>query len=426
MLGGYDILMRTARNAVLAVSALAPDESAAKFMRFGRGQRRITGRIARSAATLDRTRPTVWIHAASLGEFGIARPVIRGLKEQTGCNIVVTFFSPTGYEALTRHPGDTDRVYYLPLDTRRNARRFLDAVKPDCAVFMVSEYWPNFLTELRRRDIPTFLVSAIIRDNGPFFKWYGSLFRRSLRCFTRIFTLDPRSVENLGRLGIDSATVNGDPLFDNVSLVAATPWTDPVIENYAAGRKVFLAGSVHVDKDMEIVCSLCNSRKGDTPFVIAPHEITPGAIEALRRGIKGEVRLYSECDGATDFSATRALIIDNVGSLAYIYRYAGWAYVGGGFTRRLLHSVIEPVVYGIPVAYGPNIERKVVASTMVRLGLGTVVTNAAGLERWFASLRDDHGRLAYIAKKARKFVEDNSGATPRIINHIARTICGKN
>lgn len=416
--------MRLARYTILAVSPFVSDESTAKIIRFVRGQRCAVDKVARGVSTLDRTKPTVWLHAASLGEYGIARPIIAAIKGKADCNVVVTFFSPTGYEAVSKSPGHIDRVFYLPLDTKANASRFLDVVKPDCAVFMVSEFWHNYLNGLKERNIPAFLVSAIIRDDGPFFRWYGSLYRNSLRAFTKIFTLDENSVGNLRRLGICNASVNGDPLFDNVALVAATQWHDAVIERFVGQNKVLLAGSIHHDRDLEMVTELAN-RHPDTRFIIVPHEIKDDTVNAIENKVKKLCLRHSKCTSDTDMSDVQVLIVDFVGALAYIYRYAAYAYVGGGFTR-LLHSVIEPAVYGIPVSFGPCIKRKVTPSEMVRLGIGKVVHDTEELDLWFKRLKRDNARIQYIAKRAAKYVRQNTGATPRVVQQILRTLCEKN
>ncbi len=425
MLGHYNILMRVARRFILTASAFASEGKSAKFLRFSRGQRGALSQVVEGVTDLDRSRPTIWIHAASLGEFGIARPIIESLKKKCACNIVLTFFSPTGYEAVSVRQGIVDKVFYLPLDTHANAEVFLDAVRPDCAVFIVSEFWHNYLDLLRKRDIPTFLLSAIIRDDSPFFKWWGGLYRDSLKTFKRIFTLDEHSVTNLHKLGVDNVTVNGDPLFDNVVCVAGTEWSDPVIEKFLAGRKAFLAGSIHRDKDLDITTSLCN-RYPAIPFIFVPHEITPDILDDLKKKIDGKVLLYSECTPDTDFKDVKALVIDFVGALAYIYRYAGWSYVGGGFTDRLLHSVIEPAVYGVPVAFGPNIHRKVTPREMEKLGVGKIVRNEAELAAWFESLRTDAARLAYLSKAAAKYVRRNTGSTDRVTDIIIKELWEKN
>lgn len=424
MLEKYDIAMRVGRGAILAVTALAPDHSAAKFMKFGRGQRHISETVEQAASRLDRTRPTVWVHCSSLGEYGIARPVIAAVRSRLDCNVVLTFFSPTGYDALRRRQDEADALLYLPFDTAENVTHFLDAVQPSCAVFMVSEYWHNYLHALHERHIPTLLVSAIVRADGPFYKWYGSLYRESIRCFSHIFALDRGSARRLQELGVENVSLNGDPLFDNAVIVARTPWSEPVLERFACGRRVFVAGSIHPDRDLSMICALANACR-DVPFIIVPHEITSSILDKIDKGIKGEVKRLSQCDTDTDFTHTRALVVDSVGSLAYLYRLGTWAYVGGGFTKRLLHSVIEPVVYGLPVAFGPNTARKVTPLELEKLGIGRRVTCAADLARWFVPLAKHPERLAEIASKAAAYVESNTGATTRVADAIIEAVCTK-
>ncbi len=425
MLHIYNLGMRIGRRALLAIARMSRSDVPSKFVRFARGQKKVLSEMDKGMEKIDRSRPTVWIHAASLGEFGIARPIIRLLKQSCDCNIAVTFFSPTGYEALTtgKHEG-VDLVLYLPFDTSSNVRRFLDTVRPDCAVFMVSEYWHIYLYQLYKRNIPTYLVSAVIRKEGPFFKWYGNLYRKSISYFKEIFVLNDESRELLSSICIDKVTVNGDPLFDNVTMVASTPWHDRIVEQFTKGRKVFIAGSIHNDEDMEMVTALAN-RHRDTKFIIVPHEIRQATLRNLTSSLEGKAELYTQCDPESDFNDTQILVIDFVGALAYIYRYATWAYVGGGFTR-LLHSVIEPAVYGLPVAFGPNVSRKVITRQMIDLGIGTVTSTPDELDTWFKKLKDNPDNMKEIAEKAARYVGRNAGATQRVVNHIMKDICAKN
>ncbi|MCM1138463.1 MAG: polysaccharide pyruvyl transferase family protein [Muribaculum sp.] len=423
MLQVYDLGMRIARRAILSFSRLRRKDSPAKLSRFANGQRHILKTVEENVKELDHSRPTIWIHASSLGEFGISRPIIKVLKENFDCNIVMTFFSPTGYEAVSKNHPNIDKVFYLPFDTDKNARRFLDAVKPDCAVFMVSEYWHSYLYKLKVRGIPAFLVSAVIRDNSPFFKWYGDLYRKSISYFKRVFVLDGRSKENLESLGITNSVINGDPLFDNVNVVASTPWHDEKVERFANGKQIFIAGSIHNDQDLEIIAQLVNKHT-DIKFIIAPHEIDNETLNRLRELIDGNITFYSQCDKNNDLGDCQVLVIDFVGALAYLYRYASWAYVGGGFTK-LLHSIIEPAAYGMPVAFGPNIQRKAIAKEMIEHGVGTSIRNFKELDRWFCQLKSNPYELKAVSEKAAKYVTNNTGATPRVVKSIGDVIWAK-
>ncbi len=424
-LGLYDIAMHAGRGAITALGRLHPDRNAGKFKRFCRGQITASEAVEAAMQRLTEGLPTVWVHCASLGEYGIARPIIAELRRRRACNVVLTFFSPTGYEALHRRMDagekvDADAVLYLPLDTRKNARRFLDAVKPVCALFMVSEFWHNYLNELNRRGIPTMLVSAIIRRDSALMRPYGGIYRQSARCFSRIFALDEPSVERLRQSGVTTASVNGDPLFDNAVIVASTPWNNDALERFAAGREVFIAGSLHHDADLDLLAGLAEKHP-ELPMIIVPHEITPTMLDAVDRRITGRTLRLSAIDADTDLTGVRGIVVDNVGQLAYLYRLGRWAYVGGGFTR-LLHSVIEPVVYGLPVAFVPKTGRKVTPAQLIAEGIGARLTDAGELTAWFESLNGDTARLNSIADSAKKYVARNSGATARVVDAVVEAI----
>lgn len=398
-------------------SRFLPSKGGRKFSRFVKGQRALMDHIGQEMDDADRSVPTIWIHCASLGEFGIARPIIAEIKRRIRCNIVLTFFSPSGYEALvSNRPSIVDYIFYLPLDTRRNAKRFLELVRPDRAVFMVSEYWPNYLQQLKFNATPTFLVSAIIRDNSPFFKWYGKTYRKALLTFAHIFVLNNRSRFNLNTLGFDDVTICGDALFDNAALVAATPWRDDAVERFSAGRKVFVAGSISDYNDERMIAALTKAHP-TLPMILVPHDLDAETLDRLMALDPDHAVRYSEIDASTDLSAKRLLIVDCVGKLAYLYRYATWAYVGGGFTP-LLHSVIEATVYGLPVSFGPRIERKVTPQQLIDLGIGAMVKSPDELVEWFESLEGKPEQLAEIKEKAAGYVERNEGATNAIVTKI--------
>lgn len=331
--------------------------------------------------------------------------------------IVLTFFSPTGYEALKDNHPNVDYLYYLPFDTNRNAKAFLDIIKPDKAVFIVSEYWFNYLQILKDRGIETYLVSAKISKKSIFYKKYGWLYRRCLPAYKHFFVIDKESKANLKELGYNNVLVCGNPLFDNAKEKSMEDWSDPVIERFANGRDVFIAGSIHDDMDLKLVTDLANSHP-DTRFIFVPHEINKNNLQKIIESLNGKALLHSECDKVTDMSDAQVLIVDFVGSLAYIYRYARWAYIGGGFTRYL-HSLIEATVYGLPVAFGPVTHRKVTPLQIVEKGIGNVVTNSDELNRWFCALKSSPKSLNEISRKAKEYVETNLGSTKEIVDKIS-------
>ncbi len=415
-------------NAILAAAASAvrgrgrfvsPDAAPSKAARFARGQADTFRRIRQCVAgrgDAASAGPVIWLHAASLGEAAVAMPLIREFKRRGPCRVVLTFFSPSGFEPMQDCPAGIDEVYYLPLDSRGNVRRFLDLVRPDAAVFMVSEYWYNYLHELRRRGIPTYLVSAKITDSSVFFKWYGWWHRSCLNCYTRIFVLDDASRERLERLGVERIEVSGNPLFDNALIKARTPWHDERIERFAGGsQKVFVAGSVHDSTDMQMVVELAN-RHPDVKFIIVPHAIDRAEIATMQSLLRRRSVCLSDASDA-DLQQAQSLIVDSVGSLAYIYRYGRYAYVGGGFTPYL-HSLIEASAYGLPVAFGPRIERKITPGQLVGLGIGEVVADADQLDAWFTRIKDDRAYLDHAAEVARRYVKTNADAAAAVVDKI--------
>jgi len=418
----YNIAVNTVNAALKLYAHCLPSHVNHKFPEFVKGRIALVRRIAAEMRQDTSGRPVVWFHASSLGEYAIARPLISAIKADGEATVVLTFFSPSGYRALRdNHPG-IDHLFYLPLDTRPNVRGFIEAVRPTVAVFLVSEYWPNMLEELKFHNVPTYLVSAIIRNNSVFFRWYGKLFRKALSCYTRFFVLDHNSLFNLKMLGYDNVTLSGDPLFDNASLVAHTPWSSPVLDRFCQdGAPVLMAGSVSDRNDLKLVAATVNSHP-KLKAIIVPHDVSAKAIAAIRKSLDCDSELYSALEAGNGNCNARVIIVDSVGKLAYMYRYATMAYVGGGFTP-LLHSVIEGTVYGLPVSFGPRIERKVTPQQLMELGIGAKVKSAQQLSEWVDSLMPT--RLAEIHEKAREYVRHNLGATVDIVKTIEGSLWPK-
>ncbi len=419
----YNIVIRTVEILIQWSSRLLKDRSKSKYSLFVKGQKSLIDHI-QADMQQKRNCPTIWFHAASLGEYAVARPLISRLKQDGDCTIIVTFFSSTGYEAIKGNHPQIDYLYYLPLDTQENVRHFLDAVRPDKVVFIISEFWCNYLQELKERNIPTYLVSAIIRKKSPFFKWYGGIFRQSLAAYTHFFVLDEESKTNLNTLGFENVTISGDPLFDNAAIVAQTTWENPIIDRFSKEGDLFVAGSISDKKDFELVKKLAGKHR-DTHFVFVPHEISGENLDRIKSELGGRALCYSECDENTDFSSTQVLIIDFLGALAYLYRYAKWAYIGGGFTP-FLHSVIEATVYGVPVSFGPKIHRKVTPKQLVKLRIGKVIRRSRDLDRWFSGIKNNELRMKRNREVAANYVAQNMGATDRIMTTIEQGIWERN
>lgn len=389
-----------------------------KVRRFLLAQRDIHLLSHRGLSQDTNLRPVLWFHASSYGEYNIARPLIEIFHKSGQWRIILSIFSPSGYDELKLRHDNIDEVLLLPLDTASNAQNFIQRMRPSKAVFIVAEFWVNYLTELKRRKIPTFLISAHITGKEPFFKWYGAPFRQALGAFTHIFVLDEHSVKRLAQIGITRASVASDPLFDTVLEKAATAYHNEIIENFVSNEPIFIAGSVHQDKDIQLVTSLANHYP-EIRFIIVPHEISEEILFDIMRRLDGHSRLYSECSSNTDFATTQTLIIDFMGALSYLYRYAQWAYVGGGFTPYL-HNVLEATVYGIPVAFGPCIERKPVASDLIDRHIGISVQSPRDLDRWFNSLRNNHQEAQRTKSQALEYVEQYRGGA----GDVYKTILG--
>lgn len=377
------------------------------------GQRELLDHIA---ATMAREqREVYWLHASSYGEYNVIRPVAQRLRTAERA-VVITFFSSTGYEMLqakNKHGEEADYVFYLPLDKKCYVRRFLDSVKPQRAVFAISEYWMNYLNELQRRKIPAFVVSMSVPESSYLLKWYGYPIRKALNAMQTMMVLDEGSKERLQQVGFCNVVVTGDPLFDNAVAIAREDYHHPVVERFAKTTNgLLVAGSINDERDVALVTQLVN-RHSERKWLIVPHELKDQCICSIEQRLTVKSLRSSQCDDQTLLDDVQVLIVDELGQLARLYRYGRWAYVGGGFTPYL-HSVIEPVVYGMPVVYGPRLERKPVAREMARMGIGGVVETPEELEQWWTAMEDDH-RLKRLQQQALQYAQRQAGATDRVV-----------
>lgn len=391
---------------------------AGKLRKFALGQRNLLQSIQEEIGNCQ-TGERVWIHISSLGEYAVAYPIIKRWRSEHTI-VVLTCFSPSAYEILKERKDGANYTFYLPWDTANQAKQFLDIVRPSKAIFVISEYWINYLKELGRRKIPTFFVSSLIPQDSYLLKWYGKPIRNAIPNNTGFMVLDEGSKANLNSLGFDNVTILGDPLFDNALSVAESPYRNEIIERFCstAVREVLVAGSISDNKDLEIVSQFANSHR-DVKCIFVPHEISQENLHRIKIHIDGCAVLYSECTKNTDFSKQQVLIIDFVGALSRIYRYGSWAYVGGGFTPYL-HSVIEPVVYGLPVAFGPRIFRKVTPSQMIDLGIGYMVKTPKEFNMWMDQLISDENEMKRIKQTALEYAESNAGASERVFQFISK------
>lgn len=364
----------------------------------------------------------IWIHAASLGEFEQGRPLIEKIRrELPGHRVLLTFFSPSGYEVRKNYP-EADCVTYLPFDTPMRVRRFLDAVHPKMAVFVKYEIWRNYLYELRRRDIPTYLISAVFRPEQHFFKhpkWWAADW---LRQYRRIFVQDDRSRKLLAGIGIDDALVCGDTRFDRVSDIKSMQKKILELDTFrklAAGQPVFMAGSSW-PADEDIYAEWFNNHPG-VKLVIAPHEFDSRRLDALKKRFANGVVLMSELKQHPELLESKnpqVLVIDCFGLLSSAYAYCDVAYVGGGFGAGL-HNINEAAVYGVPVIYGPNNHKFIEAREMKQCQGGIEVKSAREFDAIADSLLDESERKRR-GEAAEKYINSKLGATDKIFDSIFR------
>ena len=376
------------------------------------GRKNIFERMQQSIKPEDKV---VWIHVASLGEFEQGRPIIEQIRKQNlDYKILVTFFSPSGYEIRKNYNG-ADYIFYLPADTPGNVKRFLDIVHPEVAIFVKYEFWLNYLYELKRRKVRTFVISAIFRRNSTFFKWYGANWRKSLDSFEQMFVQNEESKELLHSIGFDNVIVAGDTRFDRVAELAQAVKPVEIVEKFKGESKLFVAGSTW-GPDEDILQELINDNP-EIKFVVAPHEMDEGRINKIIAATKAGAVRYTRCDATTDFSSTQVLILDTIGILSSVYSYAEWSYIGGGFGVGI-HNTLEAATFGLPIAFGPNYHKFKEARDMVTLGAATKVESAADLKAWFTPLRDDADHLQKVSATAKNYTVKNQGATPLIMKMV--------
>jgi len=362
----------------------------------------------------------IWFHAASLGEFEQGRPLIEKIKkEKPECKILLTFFSPSGYE-IRKDYSEVDVVCYLPFDFHRNAVQFLNLVQPIVAIFIKYEFWMNYLDQLKKRNIPTCIISAIFRPDQIFFRWYGREYRKVLNNFTWFFLQDARSERLLNRLGIQGNTsISGDTRFDRVYEISQQhkdlPLIDKFLNKTEDGQDFALVAGSTWEKDEDILIPYFN-RHPDVKLIIAPHEIDKDHINQILSKINRPVVLYSQAN-EDEIEKAACVVIDSFGLLSSIYRYGEIAYIGGGFGAGI-HNVLEAAVYNIPVIFGPNYSRFKEATDLVNIGGATPVTNEARFARRMSELMTYSNLRKEAGEKAGRFVFDNLGATDKIYNKL--------
>jgi len=364
---------------------------------------------------------TIWFHAASLGEYEQGLPVMERMKSRFPNHLIVlTFFSPSGYE-VRKNNTIADVTVYLPLDTQSNAEKFMKIVRPDMAFFIKYEYWPNYLNALKERETPTYLISGIFREDQLFFKWYGGFNRTALGAFEHFFVQNSKSKDLLLKLGKSNVTVSGDTRFDRVASILNRDNSLEFIEEFKNNSLTIVVGSSW-PKDESLLVSYINSAE-KVKFIIAPHNIKKEQIQTLKNSIFKKTILFSEVDFTSSNPINLAhfdvFIIDTIGILTKIYSYADIAYVGGGFGNPGVHNILEPATFGVPIVIGPNYSHFPEATALVNMEGCISISTQEELNEAFDNLIQNTAIRFEKGHICSTFVEMNKNATEIIMNHIA-------
>ncbi len=369
----------------------------------------------REGNTADESTPSVWFHCASLGEFEQGRPVIERFREvYPNHRLVLTFFSPSGYEVRKSYTG-VDVVCYLPVDSPKSARDFISIINPDAVFFVKYEYWYFYLHELKSRGIPTYVISAIFREGHVFFKWYGGLQREMLKCVTRFFVQDEHSMKLLAGIGITNVTLAGDTRYDRVVANASFSDDTNVFEKWIIGSVVLVAGSTW-PKDEILLCDLAQYKSGDLKIIIVPHEISQTGIQKTLSLFGDQAVAYSKWN--QNHIKASCVVVDSVGLLSRIYKYADIAYVGGGFGVGI-HNILEAAVFGPPVLFGPNYHRFREAVELIKAGGAFAVHDSQTLQQKVSELLSGQSIRERIKTINTEHVKQNAGATQRIMEVLS-------
>lgn len=397
------------------VELIAPFHKKARLIRLGQWK---TNSILRNK--IDRNAKYIWFHAASLGEFEQGRPLIEKIKaEHPDYKILLTFFSPSGYEVRKNYDG-ADVICYLPFDTPYRVHKFLNLANPAIAIFIKYEFWANYLKELKRRDIPVYIISAIFRPQQVFFKWYASSYRKILTCFDRLFVQDEYSRDLLATYGITNVTVAGDTRFDRVLDVQRKSRKIEVIQNFinhpeGEKRTVLVAGSSW-PQDEELFVEYFNEHP-ELKLIIAPHEIHKEHLLGISALLKRKSIRLSEATSGESLAGVDCIIVDSFGLLSSIYRYGDIAYIGGGFGAGI-HNILEAAVYGIPVIFGPKFQKFKEARDLLALGGAFTISDKDSFDSRMNDLLSYPELRIEAGKLAGEFVSGHAGVTERILNEI--------
>lgn len=388
-----------------------------KAKAFNQGRAHIFARLKSQLSA--NTAPLIWVHCASLGEFEQGRPVIERLKKEfPNYKILLTFFSPSGYE-VRKNYNQADYIFYLPWDTYRNASQFINVTKPALAIFVKYEFWYHYATQLKNRNIPLLSVSSIFRDDQLFFKGYGTFYRKILKRFTYFFVQNDESVRLLKSVGINNCTKAGDTRFDRVNELVRTGGDLPIAAQFKGNDKLMVIGSCWPE-DLDVLVPFINENYQHIKFIIAPHEIDEPFLTSLEQGLNAVKLRYSKADTKNPADA-QVLIIDNVGILGRLYRYGEFAYIGGAFGKGL-HNILEAACYGIPIFFGNKSYQKFQeAVDLINRGGAFEVVDYLDFKTKYETVTLPQNFLL-ACEVTRQYVEENLGATDKVMQYCRKLL----
>ena len=395
---------------ILKIVALFND----KIQLFVKGRKNVFKKLKEEIRKDDQV---AWFHCASLGEFEQGRPVIEGFKEiYPTYKIVVSFFSPSGYE-IRKDYEHADVVVYLPLDTIKNAKKLVEIIHPSLTVFVKYEFWPNLLRELNKQKAPTILVSGIFRKEQAFFKNYGKWMRNALQTFAHFFVQDTNSLQLLNDINIKNVTLSGDTRFDRVYDILKRDNQLNFIEEFKGDSYTLVAGSTWKEDEDLLINYINKEAKENEKFIIAPHNVNSDTVKVLKEALLKKTVLFSEKENK-ELNDYQVFIIDTVGILTKIYSRADVVYVGGGYTKSGIHNVLEPATFGVPIVIGPNYSKFKEASDLISVGACTTITTQEQFTENLIALKEDVNLRKERGDLAVAYIKSSLGASDKILKFI--------
>lgn len=386
-----------------------------KAKQFIQGRRNILLKIKLQLQANNKK--VIWIHCASLGEFEQAKPIIESLYKKNNHFIALSFFSPSGYE-VSKNYSYANAIFYLPLDTKTNAIQLLAIIKPSLIIFIKYEFWFHYLTQAKKLHIPIILASAIFRESQPFFKWYGKLHLKMLSCFNEILVQNSNAQNLLLSIDINNSIITGDTRFDRVVQLASQSYNNPHIENFINNKPCLVAGSTWFEDDAELQHFV--NKQTEIITIIAPHQIDMDSIKACKKLFPTAI-LYSQLHAKKLATIeSKILIVDTIGMLNKIYRYATVCFIGGGFGDDGVHNVLEASVYGKPIVFGPEYSKFIEAIELIENKAALTVANALELEAVLTNLFKNETLKTQMGTIGYDYTLNNAGATSKTIAIIEK------